>query len=124
MCLLDQNPLRFKDYFPFGRFMEFKSNKNGPHNNLFVYFCTNEISPYCANTSETDPEVHFFIQRMPLKFGGGPKCKRCGKTVYKAEEVISEAGIFHKQCFRCSSCNKVPDEQSSCEIASFIFIYI
>lgn len=60
---------------------------------------------------------------MPLKFGGGPKCKRCGKTVYKAEEVISEAGIFHKQCFRCSSCNKgldsfsltVHDEQLFCK---------
>ena len=59
---------------------------------------------------------------MPLKFGGGPKCKRCGKTVYKAEEVISEAGIFHKQCFRCSSCNKVPGEQSTTsEIASLYF---
>ena len=44
---------------------------------------------------------------MPLKFGGGPKCKKCGKTVYKAEEVVSEAGIYHKLCFRCSSCNKV-----------------
>ena len=43
---------------------------------------------------------------MPLVLGGGPKCKKCGKTVYKAEEVISEAGIFHKQCFRCSACNK------------------
>jgi len=43
---------------------------------------------------------------MPLKFGGGPKCKRCEKTVYKAEEVLSEAGTFHKLCFRCSSCNK------------------
>ena len=63
---------------------------------------------------------------MPLKFGGGPKCKRCGKTVYKAEEVISEAGIFHKQCFRCSSCNKVPGEQTSSEIAPFylhLFIF-
>ena len=44
---------------------------------------------------------------MPLKFGGGPKCKKCGKTVYKAEEIVSEAGIYHKLCFRCSSCNKV-----------------
>ena len=46
-----------------GHFMEFKSNKNGPHNNLFVYFCTNEISPYCANTSETDPSPSLFLFR-------------------------------------------------------------
>lgn len=49
---------------------------------------------------------------MPLKFGGGPKCKKCTKTVYKAEEVISEAGTFHKLCFRCSSCNKGLDSFS------------
>lgn len=46
---------------------------------------------------------------MPLVLGGGPKCKKCTKTVYKAEEVISEAGIYHKLCFRCSSCNKSVD---------------
>lgn len=43
---------------------------------------------------------------MPLVLGGGPKCKKCLKTVYKAEEKLSEAGIFHKLCFRCSACNK------------------
>ena len=46
---------------------------------------------------------------MPLVLGGGPKCKKCTKTVYKAEEVISEAGIFHKQCFKCTGCNKSVD---------------
>lgn len=46
---------------------------------------------------------------MPLVLGGGPKCKLCTKTVYKAEEVISEAGTFHKFCFRCSGCKKSLD---------------
>ena len=93
---------------------------------LYISARTTEISPYCANTtSETDPRLlFFFIQRMPLKFGGGPKCKRCGKTVYKAEEVISEAGIFHKQCFRCSSCNKVPGEQIVVRQHHFIYLYL
>jgi len=46
---------------------------------------------------------------MPLVLGGGPKCVVCGKTVYKAEEKISEAGIFHKACFRCIACKKSLD---------------
>jgi len=49
---------------------------------------------------------------MPLVLGGGPKCKKCTKTVYKAEEVLSEAGIYHKLCFRCTSCNKSVDSFS------------
>ena len=90
----------------------------------FLYISARTKSAHTVQTRlKRILKLLFSIQRMPLKFGGGPKCKRCGKTVYKAEEVISEAGIFHKQCFRCSSCNKVPGEQSSCEIASF-YLYL
>ena len=44
-----------------------------------------------------------------IQFGGvSEKCVLCGKSVYPAERTASTTGnIFHKNCFRCTSCNKL-----------------
>jgi len=74
---------------------------------------------------------------MPLVLGGGAKCIACAKTVYKvvqvssthyftvfkAEEKISEAGVFHKACFRCIACKKVKKRVKNI-ISAFIPIYL
>ena len=36
-----------------------------------------------------------------------PKCAKCNKSVYKAEEVRAANKMFHKLCFKCTSCNKL-----------------
>lgn len=41
--------------------------------------------------------------------GTGPKCPRCGKTVYDAERAIGSTVPWHKACFRCKGCNKSLD---------------
>ncbi|XP_037045566.1 uncharacterized protein LOC119081000 isoform X2 [Bradysia coprophila] len=33
-------------------------------------------------------------------------CRACGKAVYKMEEMKAERNIWHKNCFKCSECNK------------------
>ncbi|KAK7479772.1 hypothetical protein BaRGS_00028952 [Batillaria attramentaria] len=41
--------------------------------------------------------------------GTGPKCPRCGKTVYDAERAIGVNTPWHKSCFNCKGCKKSLD---------------
>ena len=45
---------------------------------------------------------------MPPRFGiAAPKCARCDKSVYQAEQVIGPAAkAYHKSCLTCMVCNK------------------
>ena len=44
------------------------------------------------------------------QFGGGtPKCARCAKAVYFAEQVKAVGKTWHKACLRCSQCGHTLD---------------
>ncbi|EFA81840.1 LIM-type zinc finger-containing protein [Heterostelium album PN500] len=42
---------------------------------------------------------------MATKFGTSEKCVVCTKTVYSLERLAADERIFHKACFRCTTCN-------------------
>ena len=42
-------------------------------------------------------------------YGGGEKCHRCKKTVYKAEDREAANKHWHKVCFSCKDCGKKLD---------------
>lgn len=48
---------------------------------------------------------------MPFTAQPTEKCVACGHTVYATEravvEDLAEKKVYHKQCIRCQSCNKV-----------------
>ncbi|XP_076035485.1 muscle LIM protein Mlp84B-like isoform X10 [Oratosquilla oratoria] len=46
---------------------------------------------------------------MPFKPAESVKCPRCGKSVYAAEERAVGELKFHKECYKCSMCNKMLD---------------
>ncbi|KIK54592.1 hypothetical protein GYMLUDRAFT_48495 [Collybiopsis luxurians FD-317 M1] len=49
-------------------------------------------------------------------FGGTPKCPRCDKPVYLAEQVIGPGRrLYHKPCLACTICNKRLDSLSLLE---------
>lgn len=47
------------------------------------------------------------IRKQPKFTPSAPKCAKCEKSVYKAEEIRAANKTFHKLCFKCSSCNKL-----------------
>ena len=55
-------------------------------------------------------------------FGSGaPKCPRCNKSVYQAEEVLAVGQHFHVECFRCAECQGRLATGSLCEKNNIIY---
>ncbi|KAI8052766.1 hypothetical protein BDF21DRAFT_431914 [Thamnidium elegans] len=52
---------------------------------------------------------------MPPRFGGAPKCPRCEKSVYMAEQVLGPGGPWHNYCLTCKECNKRLDSTTLTE---------
>jgi hypothetical protein len=35
---------------------------------------------------------------------GAPKCSKCGLSAYPNESMSYDALVYHKNCFRCTTC--------------------
>eukprot|EP00457_Paulinella_chromatophora_P013384 gb/GEZN01013677.1/.p1 GENE.gb/GEZN01013677.1/~~gb/GEZN01013677.1/.p1 ORF type:complete len:218 (-),score=27.85 gb/GEZN01013677.1/:329-982(-) len=52
---------------------------------------------------------------MPFKAVVAPKCPRCAKSVYSAEEKLACGKSWHEACFRCKECGDRIDNQTLTE---------
>jgi len=59
------------------------------------------------------------------KFASGERCLVCEKRVYVTEKITADGKPFHKTCFRCTHCAKVPRRRrpSSHRLASLSRCY-
>ncbi|KAI6241624.1 LIM zinc-binding domain-containing protein [Aphelenchoides fujianensis] len=58
---------------------------------------------------------------MPFKPVEHPKCPKCGKSVYAAEQRLAGGYKFHQACFKCEMCNKLLDSTNVCEHEAQLF---
>ncbi|XP_044011940.1 muscle LIM protein Mlp84B-like isoform X2 [Aphidius gifuensis] len=58
---------------------------------------------------------------MPFKPVEHPKCPKCSKSVYAAEERVAGGLKWHKMCFKCGLCSKLLDSTNCSEHEGELF---
>lgn len=71
----------------------------------------NSFEPRRPIGAETDLNS-LLTRRQPKFVPQAPKCAKCDKNVYMAEEVRAANKTFHKLCFKCTLCNKLLEPNS------------
>ncbi|KAG8038568.1 hypothetical protein G9C98_006264 [Cotesia typhae] len=59
--------------------------------------------------------------KMPFKPVEHPKCPKCSKSVYAAEERVAGGLKWHKMCFKCGLCSKLLDSTNCSEHEGELF---
>jgi len=53
-----------------------------------------------------------------------PRCPKCSKPVYTAEERVAAGAKWHKFCYKCGLCNKMLDSVNVAEHEGQLFCKI
>ncbi|KAK9499706.1 hypothetical protein O3M35_002702 [Rhynocoris fuscipes] len=71
-------------------------------------FCKfDQLSKKVLHVRSTDPAKASKTFSQGVTDGTGTStCKACEKTVFAMEQIKAERAVWHKNCFRCHTCNK------------------
>ena len=82
------------------RALDMSNACDGPNGDVFCHNC------YAKYFATSQLRYSQNIDPSKLKITNDPdSCRKCQGKVYELEKITMKSGVWHRQCFNCSSCN-------------------
>ncbi|XP_033909785.3 F-actin-monooxygenase MICAL2-like isoform X8 [Acipenser ruthenus] len=82
--------------------------KDGGNQNKVKSMASQLLAKFEENAPSSSLRRKGYLRKeFPQTLGGNDSCHFCTKRVYVMERLSAEGRFFHRECFRCDSCNTI-----------------